>query len=451
MEATSQPSDVRQLQKCLNELVAILALSAMWTDLEPRQIAQTLIDALVELLGLEFAYIRLSDPEEGSITECVRSSVRRDILPHDVGRSLELCLATEPPTEVLALPNPLGDGLTQTVVFRLGLHDEVGRLIVGSQRPDFPTRIEHLLVRIAANQAVIGLQEARHLSRQRRAAAELERSLNSEHAARLEAEKATQLRDEVLAILAHDLRNPMSSILSAAGLLALTSEDARTKKPLGVIERATRTMERLVNDLLDIARIEAGHFVMQKDPVEIGALIRESVELFEPQALAKGITLRVAVEDGVPAISADRDRLLQVLSNLLGNALKFSTTGKTITARATRGDGGVHVSIKDSGAGIPAEHLEHVFDRFWQADRTSRSGAGLGLAICKAIVGTHGGKIWAASAVGRGTTMHFEIPEAGSAPSPASSKGDEQPSRAALYCTPTEPQLQLGRFSDASE
>jgi len=218
------------------------------------------------------------------------------------------------------------------------------------------------------------------------------------------------------------LRNPMTSILSAAGLLALTSEDERTKKPLAVIERATRSMERLVNDLLDIARIEGGNFVMQTAPVEIGELIRESVELFEPQALARSITLRVAVDDGLPPIPADKDRLLQVFSNLLGNALKFSTTGKTISARATRCDGGVHVSIKDSGAGIPAEHLEHVFDRFWQADRSSRAGAGLGLAICKAIVEAHGGTIWAASAVGRGTTMHFEIPEGSLRRPPASTE-----------------------------
>jgi signal transduction histidine kinase len=422
VDTTSTPPDVKQLQRRLNDLVAILALPAIWTGLDPGQIAQTLIDGLVKLLDLEFAYIRLGDSAEGSISECVRSSLRRDIPPHDVAQALARCLATEPPAEILVLPNPVGDGLTPTAVFRLGLDDEVGRLIVGSQRPDFPTGMEQLLVRVAVNQAVIGLQEGRHLSRQRRAAEELERSLGKERAARLEAEKATTLRDEVLAILAHDLRNPMTSILSAAGLLALTSEDERTKKPLAVIERATRSMERLVNDLLDIARIEGGNFVMQTAPVEIGELIRESVELFEPQALARSITLRVAVDDGLPPIPADKDRLLQVFSNLLGNALKFSTTGKTISARATRCDGGVHVSIKDSGAGIPAEHLEHVFDRFWQADRSSRAGAGLGLAICKAIVEAHGGTIWAASAVGRGTTMHFEIPEGSLRRPPASTE-----------------------------
>jgi signal transduction histidine kinase len=411
VETTGNPPDVKQLQRCLNELVAILALPAIWTDLEPRQIAHTLIDALVRLLRLDFAYIRLSDSAiGGSTTECVRASARRDIEPHDVGLALERCLATEPPTDVMVLPNPVGDGVMPTAVFRLGLQDEMGRLIVGSQRPDFPTRMEQLLVRVAVNQAVIGLQEAQHLARQRRAAEELERSLRNERTARVEAEKAAKLRDDVLAILAHDLRNPMHSILAAAQMLAMTDENAKRERQLAIIHRATRTMEGLINDLLDIARIEAGNFVMNTDVVDVEKLIREAVELFEPQATARQIGLAVTVDDNLPCIRADEDRLLQVLSNLLGNALKFSNAGTTIHARATRGEGRVHLSVKDSGGGILAEHLEHVFERFWQADRSSRAGAGLGLAICKAIVEAHGGTIRAASAVGRGTTMHFEIP-----------------------------------------
>jgi signal transduction histidine kinase len=106
---------------------------------------------------------------------------------------------------------------------------------------------------------------------------------------------------------------------------------------------------------------------------------------------------------------ADRDRLLQVLSNLLGNALKFSDDRGKVVVRAANTDCAVRISVTDSGHGIPAADLPHVFDRFWQADRTSRAGAGLGLAICKGIVEAHGGRIWAVSQVGRGTTFHFEI------------------------------------------
>lgn len=121
--------------------------------------------------------------------------------------------------------------------------------------------------------------------------------------------------------------------------------------------------------------------------------------------------LKADVHDDVNPLLGERDRLLQVLSNLIGNALKFSDAEGKVVVRAANADGTVQVSVKDSGIGIPDNDLARVFDRFWQADRTSRAGAGLGLAICRGIVEAHGGRIWAASAVGRGTTFYFEIPE----------------------------------------
>jgi PAS domain S-box-containing protein len=256
-----------------------------------------------------------------------------------------------------------------------------------------------------------GVEFVIDISAQKEAEFERERLLASAQAARVEAEKATRLRDDVLGILAHDLRNPMSAILSAASLLAVTAEDDARRRPLSIIERSTRVMDRLVNDLLDIARFEAGHLALRRDRLDVEQLIRDAVDLFELQAAARTISLRVSVDGNLPPIAADKDRLLQVLSNLLGNALKFSKTGATISVRARRSELGVQVSVKDSGVGIPAEDLPHVFDRFWQANRSSRTGAGLGLAICKAIVEAHGGRIWAASAAGRGTTIHFDLPK----------------------------------------
>jgi signal transduction histidine kinase len=430
MDGGDMTAEVRRLQRILNDLLAVVSLPAIWTDLEPRQIANTLIEALVQLLALDFAYIRLTDADEDTLTESVRSSGRGDLQPQDVVPALAPCLAEDAPHDVLTLPNPVGEGFTSAVVYRLGLQDEVGRLIVGAGRPDFPTPMERLLVRVAANEAAIGLQEARHLARQRKAAEELERSLAGERTARLEAQKATILRDEVLAVLAHDLRNPMTAILGAAQLMTMTTEDAQQKHELGMICRATRTMEALVSDLLDIARIEAGTPVLNTRPVDVGVLIREGVNLFEPQALLRRINMVVTVEEGLPEIPADENRLLQVLSNLLGNAMKFSGDETTINARGTRADGWVRISIEDSGIGIPAEHLEHVFERFWQAERGSRAGAGLGLAICKAIVEAHGGRIWATSTEGRGTTMHFEIPEGGGATDSRESDGPADVTRA---------------------
>ncbi len=238
---------------------------------------------------------------------------------------------------------------------------------------------------------------------------ERETLLQREHAARTAAEKATALRDDVLAVVAHDLRNPLNAIVVAASLLGLTPDDDARQRQLKVIQRAAHTMDRLVAALLDIARIESGTFTIRKERVETLALLQQAIDGSELQARSRNITLRAEIAAGVAPVLGDRDRLLQVLSNLLSNALRFCEVGSTVRLRATNVGDRVQVSVKDSGRGIPPQDLPHVFDRFWQGNRTAEGGAGLGLAICQAIVEAHGGKIWAASTVGRGTTVYFEI------------------------------------------
>jgi PAS domain S-box-containing protein len=255
-----------------------------------------------------------------------------------------------------------------------------------------------------------GVEFVLDVSEQKEAELELERSLGRERLARAEAEHAVQAREEVLSVLSHDLRNPMHTILAAASILATSATNEKQQRPVTIIQRATQGMERLVNDLLDMARIDAGAFTVRKEPLDIGAVIRELVELFEPQALAKQIVLRAELQEGIPPVQADRDRLVQVLSNLVGNALKFTAAGHKVDVREAICEGGVQISVKDSGAGIGEEDLPRIFDRFWQAERAKRAGAGLGLAIAKAIVEAHGGRIWAASKLGRGTTFYVQIP-----------------------------------------
>jgi PAS domain S-box-containing protein len=240
---------------------------------------------------------------------------------------------------------------------------------------------------------------------------EREALLDRERDARADAERATRVRDEVLAILAHDLRNPLQAVLGAASMLALSAEQDKRQRQFNVIERAVRGMERLVTDLLDVARIESGTFAIRKERLDTSTLLHEAVELCGPQSLAMQVAVAAEVPDDVKPMHADRDRLLQVLSNLLGNAMKFSEAGTKVVVRAANTDGAVQVSVKDAGRGISEDDLPYIFDRFWQANRTSRAGAGLGLAICKGIVEAHGGRIWAASTLGRGTTFHFEIRE----------------------------------------
>jgi signal transduction histidine kinase len=169
-------------------------------------------------------------------------------------------------------------------------------------------------------------------------------------------------------------------------------------------------MDRLISDLLDAASIESGTLSVRKAPVDLGAVVSEVAELLESQARERSIKVDSEIDSGIPPISGDHDRLTQVLSNLLGNAIKFTPEGGNVRLRVSRADDRVVVSIADTGIGISAANLPHVFERFWRADNSSTKGAGLGLSIASGIIEAHGGKIWAESEVGVGTTMTFSLP-----------------------------------------
>jgi signal transduction histidine kinase len=203
----------------------------------------------------------------------------------------------------------------------------------------------------------------------------------------------------------------MHTVMAAASMLGLAAEEDKRRRHVAIIQRSMKEMDRLISDLLDVARIESGTLPMQLERVDVHALADQTLELFEAQALARRIALSAHVAPDVPPINADRNRLIQVLSNLLDNALKFTEDDRDVSLHATQVEGAVQISVRDAGAGIPEEDLPHVFDRFWQANRASRAGAGLGLAICKGIVEAHGGRIWAVSTVGQGTTIHFTLPQ----------------------------------------
>ncbi|MBN1210726.1 MAG: PAS domain S-box protein [Myxococcaceae bacterium] len=230
--------------------------------------------------------------------------------------------------------------------------------------------------------------------------------------------RAVRARDEMLGVVSHDLRNPLQGIE-----LAVRQVSSRARKEgspewlhtsIERILRATRTMRRLVEDLLDIASIEEGRLSIQQGEVDPSALVHEVVESLHAQAEDKQILLEAAVGSGLSPISADHDRVLQVLSNLIGNALKFTPAGGRVSVRAAPHEDGVLFSVTDTGAGIPEEQRPYIFDRFWQADSADRRGRGLGLAIAKGIVEAHGGRIWVESEVGRGSTFSFTIPPRGS-------------------------------------
>ena len=228
------------------------------------------------------------------------------------------------------------------------------------------------------------------------------------------ARRATRLRDEVLGVVSHDLRNPLSTIgMCAEVLLERPPDDAGERRELLVtVQQAVGWMQHIIRDLLDVTSIEAGRLSVQREAHPAGDLLLGAFELLEPQAAARGLRLMVRADGTLPVVEADRARVLQVLLNLAGNALKFTPEGGRVTLGARRAGTYVAFDVADTGRGIAAEHLPHVFDRFWQARQAERGGVGLGLAIARGIVEAHGGTIAVESEIGRGTTFTFTIPVA---------------------------------------
>ncbi|HSJ08482.1 MAG TPA: hybrid sensor histidine kinase/response regulator [Longimicrobiales bacterium] len=252
---------------------------------------------------------------------------------------------------------------------------------------------------------------ARELRQEQDARARAEADARRLDALKQKAEAATRARDDVLATVSHDLRNPLGTIYTSAALLLDMdlSPDAH-RRQLNIIHRSAERMKRLIEDLLDVARMEAGGFTVETRPESIRSLVHESRELFATLAEQKGVELHedLPAEDG--RVAADRERILQVFSNLIGNSIKFTPAGGIVRVGAEQREGRLVFFVRDTGSGIDADHLPRIFDRFWHGGNAA--GSGLGLAIAKGIVEAHGGTIGATSDAS-GSEFYFDIPLAG--------------------------------------
>ena len=224
------------------------------------------------------------------------------------------------------------------------------------------------------------------------------------------AEAGLLARDEVVGMVVHDLRGPLHAIEMSAFLLKRTLTGEAEGKLLSVIERQFRRMERLIGDLLNLAQIEAGSLVLNYDSEDVAPLLHDSIEAFEPSAHDRSLSLECRCDRQLGPVRVDSDRLLEVLDNLIGNALKFTPGGGTVRLEGRGAQEGVHLCVSNTGAGIPPEELPHVFERFWRARPSERGGVGLGLAIVKGIVEAHHGQVWAESEPGKGAAFHLLIP-----------------------------------------
>jgi len=308
----------------------------------------------------------------------------------------------------------------------------IGCLLFGHPEPDmFNERTERIIAGIAA-QAAVAIDNARLYEASRQAAEERKVLLDRERQARAEAERTSQMKDEFLATLSHELRTPLTAILGWSQVLRRGSRDqADLHRGLLTIERNARAQAQLIEDLLDMSSIASGKVQLDMLPLAPAAVAAAAVDTVRAAAEAKQIRIDMDFDRGAGMVSGDPNRLQQVIWNLLSNALKFTPRGGHVKVGVQRdGDDHIAISVADSGIGIAPGFLDHVFERFRQADATTtrqHGGLGLGLAIVKHLVEQHGGTVAAASAgEGQGASFTVRLPRR-----PGGDRGDNAPAGAA--------------------
>jgi PAS domain S-box-containing protein len=239
--------------------------------------------------------------------------------------------------------------------------------------------------------------------------------------------QAIRSRDEMMGIVSHDLRNPANAVkMLARSILASSATHPlsdQVAEHVAIIQQAAEQIDALIQDLLDVTRLEGGRLMVAPKPTGIAWLVERSVEALRPLAEAGNVALHAEVAPDLPPVSADPDRVIQLLSNIIGNAIKFTPSGGEVRLSVVEHDSSCEFVITDTGEGIDPAHLPHVFDRFYQAAAASdgrparRHGAGLGLPIARGIVEAHGGQIWMESISGSGTTVRFSLPRSDMTPS----------------------------------
>lgn len=222
-------------------------------------------------------------------------------------------------------------------------------------------------------------------------------------------------RDRMIAVFGHDLRGLLNALTINAELFLRRDGEAAVESAKNV-RRAVGRMDQLITHLLDYVRLKANKLAVVPQTLDAAELLREAVEIFRPLARVKSLSLTLAVPDTALWARADHDRMFQVLSNLLSNAIKFSSVKGNISVQATTLGHDLQVAVRDDGPGIPEGDLDRVFEGFCQLQNSDARGLGLGLYISKAIIEAHGGRIWATSRPGAGSTFHFTVPGSGSEP-----------------------------------
>jgi PAS domain S-box-containing protein len=396
-------NEIKRLQGCINDLISVLALPAMWRGQNSAQILNTLLDVLVGMLRLDFAYVRLGDPISGGLIEMVRHDPLRLVAaePRAIAQTLNDLFGADPREWPPRARNPFGDGSLSMVPLASGRDHEIGVIVAGSQRDDFPSQVETVLLNVAANQAAIGLASARAYEQE---------LLRAEALAEID-----RVKTAFFSNVSHEFRTPLTLMLGPLEeVLQEASErlgPERHQELLTVRRNALRLL-KLVNTLLDFSRIEAGRVQAVYEPTNLAALTSEIASAFQSAMDDAGLRFSVECQPIAERAFVDRDMWEKIVLNLLSNALKFTFAGEVaVTLKAV--DGTVELRVRDTGVGIPDDQRERVFERFHRIESTyarTYEGTGIGLALVQELVKLHGGSVRVESAVGVGSTFTVAIP-----------------------------------------
>jgi signal transduction histidine kinase/ActR/RegA family two-component response regulator len=390
------PDETQSLRRCIRDLVALSALSATWSRADMQGVAGSLADVLLRALQVEFVYARVRELDDGPAFEVVRVYRGNETtgLAREVGGALEPWLRSglgSTPTTT----NPVGDGTVRLAVIPIGYDANCGFVVAGSRQPDFPVQTDRLLLAVGVNQAAVVLQNKRTEA----AFQELDRR-----------------KDEFLAILAHELRNPLAPLSNSLEILRLAKEYSPEfiEQTRGTMERQVRQLVRLVDDLMDVSRITRGKIELRRERTELRAVLEHAVETARPLIEGAGHELTVVIPPEPVFLDADPGRLEQVFANLLNNAAKYTRPAGQIRLAAERQGSEVIVKVRDTGIGMPPDVLPRIFDIFTQGDRSlerAQGGLGIGLSIVRGVVELHGGSVTAHSAgPGQGSELTVRLP-----------------------------------------
>jgi signal transduction histidine kinase/ActR/RegA family two-component response regulator len=376
-----------ELQACVRDLMRLLSLPAMWNGRDPDTILRLLCEALEAALSLEACYVCARFAPAEPLTCVLR--IRGAFV--DAANPAWRCLIDAAGRPHSGPPSMIDDtpiGALRMVSYDMGYFGE-GSVCVASCDPGFPTTTQALVLQAAVTLAASGLQSARLMH---------------------EKENARRGREEFLALLGHELRNPLAPIVTAIDLIKLRTR-AELPLELEIIDRQVARLTHLVDEMVDMSRLGRGKIALAKEPVEVSAVVAKAVERMRPLVEQRRHTLRVEVATSGLVVDGDPVRLAQIVRHLLDNAAKYTDPGGQITVAAWREDGDIKLSVTDNGAGVDAEVLPHLFDRFpnipTNAERAS-GGLGIGLSIVKRLVELHGGAV-AVSSEGRGRGSEFVV------------------------------------------